>query len=171
MSLTCEEVLSEINFTLWCMREISEVKRRDTKHLSTTLTITRCDDGGVDPVEATLMVEAVGRLCQTVANPGHGADEVGAGPKMGKAAEVLEAMAFGLERIVLGIVDPAYDPDLEGVDFDTLSASLGFLEQTPNLDRATGRQTGDVLGVVVEGVGCDDLQGCETASVVELDEG
>jgi hypothetical protein len=73
------------------------------------------DDRRVDVEEAALVVEAVDRHAQGVADAGDGAEGVGADAEVGELAEELERVGLGLDRIVIGIVDPADDFDFRFV--------------------------------------------------------
>ncbi len=89
VSFAAKEVLAKVHTALLCTRQVGHVQGRDAEHLSGAFAVIGGDDGGVNPVEAALMEEAVDSLSQGVAHAGHGTNEVGAGTQVGKLAQVL----------------------------------------------------------------------------------
>ena len=108
-SLAAEEILREVDLAIRRAGKIHQVQRRDAKQLARAFRIRRGDDRRVDPEEAVVMEEAMDRLRDGVANARHRADDVGARPQMRDFAQEFERVRLWLDRIGVGILDPADD--------------------------------------------------------------
>ena len=91
--------------------EVREVERADAEHLAGALGVAGRDDRRVDPEEAVLVEVAMDRHAEAVAHARDRAERVRPRPQVRDFAEVLERVLLRLNRIRLGVVDPADDLD------------------------------------------------------------
>ena len=104
-----------------------------------------------------------------VADPGDGAEGVGAGPQVGHRAQVFEGVALLGDGVGLGIVDAADDVHDACLDFPVLALARRLRDDAVDLQRAAGAEFDDVV-VVVERLVGHDLQVGEAGTVVDGDE-
>ena len=109
------------------------------------------------------------RLGQGVTHTRDGSEGVGAGPQVGDLTQVLEAVALVTRGVGVGVLDPADDLDLFGLDLNALPFALRFDQIAGDLDRAAGRQLGDIF-VVGQIVASDGLDRVKAGPVVDRDE-
>ena len=159
--------LREIDLALGRARQVRQVERADLEHLRRRLRHRSGDDRRVNPEEAVLVEEAVDRHAQRVPHARDGAERVRARAKVRDLAQVFERVLLGLDRIGVGILDPADDFDLARLDLERLALALRLHERAGGDDRAAGGQVHDFARVIRQRVRRDDLDRIEARSVVD----
>src|SRR5690606_405135 len=168
--LAPEEVVAEIRAAVVTERQVAQVEGRDPEHLTRALGVGGGDERGRDPEIALLVEVAVHGLGQAVADPGDGAEQVGARAQVGDLAQELERVRLGLDRVGLGVLDPADDLDGFGLDLERLALALGGGEGRSEEHRAARGQALH-LGLVVGQRGRGhDLDRGEAGTVADVDE-
>ena len=167
--MAAEEVLRPVHLSFRSAGRIAHVEGSHLEHRSCTLSIRCCDKGSMKVVEALVIEVFVYGVCHGVADSEHGSKGVGAGTQVCDLTQELHAVAFLLERVLLGVCRTV---DLYGgcLDLNFLSAADGFYEFSRYCDAGT---SGDVLEGLV-GSECrhiaDDLYVVDGRTVVESDE-
>ena len=128
------------------------------------------DDRRVDPEKAVLVEEAVDRLRQRVAHARRRADHVGARPQVRHLAQELHGVRLGLDRIGVGVVDPADHLDRARLHLERLALGGRRHDRAGRLHRAAGRELQHLVGVVGERVGRHHLHRMERRAVREVHE-
>ena len=166
-----EEVLGEIDRSLWCAGEVGQVERRDPEHLSGALGIAGGHDGRVHPVEAALMKVAMDGHGEAMPDPGNRAEGVGPHPQVRHLPEIFERVPLRRDRVALRVVHPANDDDGLGEQLDRLPLALRGCESAGGGDGAAGGQTQDLVLVVAKGGRGHHLQGIEAGPIMKMQEG
>ena len=120
--------------------------------------------GVLTQTKPSLVEEAVDRLRERVAHARRRADHVGARPQVRDLAQELERVRLGLDRIGVGIVDPADDLDRARLHLERLALRGRRHDRAGRLDRAAGGELLDLVGVVGQRVGRDHLHRMERRS-------
>ena len=81
--------------------QLGRFQRGDGEHLARALAIGGGDDRGVHLEKAVLVKKSVDGKTEGAPHPGHRAQGIGAGPKMGDGAEKLKTVPFFLQGIGL----------------------------------------------------------------------
>src|SRR3546814_734979 len=123
-SLLAEEVAAVVHLARRVARQVGQVERGYAEHLPRALGVGGGDDRGGNPEVALLVEVPVHGLGQAVADPGDGTEQVGARPQVRHLAQELERMGLGLDRVGLGVLDPADDLDRSGLDLEGLALAL-----------------------------------------------
>ncbi len=168
--LAAEEILGEIDLALRRARQVGEIERRDPEQRAGALGVGRGDDRRVDPEEAVLVEEAMDRLRQRVAHPRRRADHVGARPQMRHLAQELHRVRLRLDRIGVRVVDPADHLDRARLHLERLPLGGRRHDRPGRLDRATGRELEDLVGVIGQRVRRHHLHRMERRSVGQVHE-
>ena len=168
--LAAEEILGEVDLALRRARQVGEVERRHAEQLPRPFGVGRRDDRRVDPDEAALVEEPVDRLRQRVAHARRRPDHVGARPQVRDLAQELHRVRLRLDRIGVGIVDPADHLDRAGLHLERLPLRRRRHDRSRRLDGAAGGQLQDLVGVVGQRVGRDHLHRMERRSVGQMHE-
>jgi hypothetical protein len=113
----------------------------------------------------------VDRLRDRVAHARHGADHVGARTQVRDVAQVLHAVRLGLDRVGVGVVDPADHLDLARLHLERLALGRRRHDDAGRLDGAAGGQVRDLDSVVRQRGRRDDLNRVEAGAVRDIDEG
>ena len=146
--LAAEEVLGKIHPAGSGARQVREVERGNAKQRARALGIGCGDDRRVDPDEPAFVEEAVGRLRERVAHARQGSDHVRARPQVRHFAQELERVRLGLDRVGVGIVDPADDVDRARLHFERLAFGGRWHDGAGRFDRAPGSEVQNLLFVV-----------------------
>ncbi len=169
--LAPEEILREIDLAVRRAGKIHQVERRDAEQLAGALRVGRRDDRRVHPHETVVVEEAVDRLRDGVAHARHRADDVGARPQVRDLAQKLQRVRLGLDRIGVGVLDPAQHPDRAGLHLERLTLGRRGDDHAGRLDGASGRKASHLVAVVCERVRRDDLDGIEAGAIGDIHEG
>src|SRR5262245_50774761 len=105
-----EEVLAEVELPVRHAGNravVNEVECADAEHFTGTFSIARGDDRRVYPEEPVLVEVTMNCHAQRVAYARDGAERVRTWSQMGDLAQVFERAFFRLNRVGLGIFDPA----------------------------------------------------------------
>ncbi len=168
--LAAEEILGEVDLALRRARQVGEVERRDPEQLPCPFGVGRRDDRRVHPDKAALVEEPMDRLRQRVAHARRGPDHVGARPQMRHLAQELHRVRLRLDRIGVGVINPADHLDRARLHLERLPLRRRRHDRAGRLDGATGRQLQDLVGVVGQRVGRDHLHRMERRSVGQMHE-
>ena len=110
-------------------------------------------------------------LRERVAHARRGADHVGARPQMRDLAQELQRVGLRLDRIGVGIVDPADHLDRARLHLERLALRRRRHDGAGRRDRAAGGELENVVGVIRERVRRDDLERMKRRAVGEVHEG
>ena len=163
--LLAEEVLVVIDLASVGARQVFQIQGGDAEHLAGTFGVRGGDERSRNPQITLFMEEAVDGLGQAVAHPGHGADYVGARTQVGLFTQVLYAVALGGHGVGVRIFDPAYDLDVGGLQFESLTAALGGGNHTGHFHGASCGQTQHFILIIGQGIGDNCLYRMETGAV------
>ena len=167
--LAAEEILREIDLARRRARQVGEIQRRDPEHRPGPLGVGGGDDRRVDPEKPVLVEKAVDRLRQRVPHPRRRADHIGARPQMRHLAQEFERVRLRLDRVGLGVVDPADHPDRARLHLEGLPLGRRRHDRARRLDRAAGGQVQHLAFVIRQRIRRDDLQRVEGRSVRQVD--
>ncbi len=151
-----EEILAEIDLTVFRERYIVERECGYLEHLAGTLRVGRRDDRRVDIHEVALLEEFVDRVGDERTNAEHRLECIGAGTKMRHRAEELERVSLLLQRVIRGGL--TLDRHLIRLNLKRLLCLRRHNQRSLNDDRRSDVQLADIAEVlhrVVE----HDLQG------------
>ena len=146
--LAAEEVLAEIHLPPRRARQVGEVERRHPEQRARPFRVGRGDDRRVDPEKAVVVEEPVDRLRQGVAHPRRRRDHVGARPQVRHVAQELHRVRLGLDRIGVGVLDPADHLDRARLHLERLPLGRRRHDRPGRLHRAAGRELLHLVGVV-----------------------
>ena len=166
--LFAKKVLRIVDAALGIARQVGQIQRRHPKHLARALGIRGGDDGGVYPVEALLVEEAMHRLRQAVPNARHRPKQVRTRTQMRHIAQKLQRVRLGLDRVSLGIVDPADGLDVRGLHLKALTLALRGDQRASNQHRAASSQPLDFALVVSERSLRHDLDRMKTRAITDV---
>ncbi len=168
--LAPEEVLREVDLTLlhW---EISHIERGYAEQRSRSFRIRAGDDRRIHPQEAVLAEEAVDRLRHRVPHARRGGDDVRARAQVRHLAQELERVGLGLDRIVVGVFDPADDAHRGCLHLEGLPFRRRRHDAARRLHGAAGGKTHDLVRVVGQRIRRHHLHGMERRAVRQVDEG
>jgi hypothetical protein len=169
-SFPSEKVCREIRLVLVVARNVRKIQRAHTEQLPGAFAIAGGDDGCVYPGKAVVVHVTVNGLSETMAQTRDGTDGIGARAQMGYFAQMLKGMAFGRDRVGLRIVHPTHNFNALRLHLDALAFALRFDQLTNSDDGATGGQVPDFLLVIRQGLVCNNLDGIEARTVVQVDE-
>ena len=169
--LAPEEILREVDLALGGARQAHQVQRRNAKQLARTFRVRGGDDGRVHPDEAVLVEKAMDGLGDGVAHARHGGDDVGARAQMRDLAQELQRVRLGLDRVGVGVFDPADDPHLARLHLEGLALRRRRHDPAAGLDGAARRQAQHFRGVVGQRVGRHDLNRVKAGTVGQVDKG
>jgi len=162
--------VAEVDLAVWRAGQVAGVEGGHEEHLAGALAVAGGDDGRVEIEEAAVLEELVGRRRQAVADPRHGAEGVRPGPQVGHLAQVLEAVALLLERIALGILDPADHLDLRRQHLDGLSLARRLAQLALDPHGAAGHEVEHLALVVPQRALRDDLDAAQARAVIDVEE-
>ena len=128
------------------------------------------NDRCVDPDEALLVKETVDGLGCGIANPSDGPKGVGTRAEVRNLAQVLHGVGLGLDRVVLGIFDPANHRQRVGLDFEALALALRRHQRALDDDRAARGQLLHFACVVLQAGLRHHLDWIEAGAVAYVDE-
>ena len=165
-----EEILREVDRTVRVARQVREVERRHAKQLAGALGVRRRDDRRADPEEAVVVEEAVNRMRDRIAHARHRADHVGARTQVRDVAQEFERVRLRLDRVRIGILDPADDANGARLHLERLALGRRRHDVAGDLDRASGGQVHDLVGVVRQRVRHDRLHRMEARAVRNVHE-
>ena len=166
--LLAEEILRIIDPAVRGTRRILKIERRHLEHLARALAVRAGDDGGVDVDEAAALEKLMHGVGGSGADAEGGGEEIRARTQMLDRAQILDAVALFLQRIVRR--GRALDLDGDGFELKRL---LGVRREH---DGASGdERRADILRADLLIIGKlvrvqNNLQVAEAGAVVELDE-
>ena len=95
-----EEILGIIDGTVFILRNVVQIQRRDLEHLSCTFCITSRDFRCMYINEISLLEELMNRICGKRADPHHRLKGIGAHTKMRHCTQIFKGMTLLLQRII-----------------------------------------------------------------------
>ena len=117
------------------------------------------------------MEEAMNRLGDGVAHARHGSNDVGARAQMRDLAQKLQRVRLGLNRVGVGVFDPADYLDLACLHLEGLPFRRRRHDPPAGRHGAARRQAQHFRGVVGQRFGCHDLNRVEAGPIGQVDKG
>ena len=163
-----EEVFGVVHLAVGSHGQVVGIEGGNVEHLAGAFCIGGGDERGVEIVKPSVVEIFMDGKCHGMTQTKHAAEVVGAGTQMADLAEELQAVAFLLQRIGLGI-SGAVHLDLLGLYFYHLSFALRLHQRAGDVQTGTCGDFFHQLLVKTGKVG-HNLEIMHDGAVVQCDE-